>query len=140
MAHPPASETSCRRTEDRQQVRAVSGVAVADARGLALRAVTGNLGKPIGDLRVPSLLGDQPVEPVAPGTAALVAFDPELLELAESPKVVAPSRGMGCIIIGEGRRGHSRNPDRSPHGTIVASNAINSRRTVATGSMPLIRQ
>jgi len=32
----------------RQQVRASNGAPVTDARGLALRAITGNLGKPVG--------------------------------------------------------------------------------------------
>jgi hypothetical protein len=55
----------------RQQVWALNRAPVADVRDLALPAVTGNLGKPVRDLRVPSALSDQPVEPVAPVAAAL---------------------------------------------------------------------
>jgi len=71
---------------------------IADAGGLALRTITGNLGKPIGDLRITPVLPDQPVEAVAPGAAVLVACDPERLELADQvAKVVAPSRGMAGL-------------------------------------------
>src|SRR5947208_5381200 len=80
---PPAGDASSRRTEDRQQVRAVSGAPVADAGGPAPRAVTGNLRYPVGDLHIPSALGDQPIATVASGTAALPARDPERCELAD---------------------------------------------------------
>jgi hypothetical protein len=76
------------RAEDREQVRAVNGAAITDARrltldarDLALRAITVNLGQLIGDFRVRP--GDQSIEPVTSGTAALRAFDPELLKPAD---------------------------------------------------------
>jgi hypothetical protein len=72
-----------RHAKDRQQVRAVNCASIADTGSLGLRAVTGNLEQPVGDLGFGTSLRDQPVEPVLPRTAAFLARDANFLEPAD---------------------------------------------------------